>query len=188
MFCLSIIPMVNPGFRKPLMETYELNSGWIFKSTDSLNWMPAKVPGCVHTDLLAHNIIEDPFYRLNERDVQWVDKKDWEYQTTFTVSQEALSKQRIALDFKGLDTHADVFLNGVPILKTDNMFREWFVDCKGYLKDGENTLRILFHSPIKVGLEKYDNYPYVVHSSSNDLAEIGQVPGNKLVSPHLRKA
>ncbi|MDP4185256.1 MAG: glycoside hydrolase family 2 protein, partial [Bacteroidota bacterium] len=43
-------------------------------------------------------------------------------------------------------------------------------------------------SPIKVGLEKYDNYPYVVHSSSNDLAEIGQVPGNKLVSPHLRKA
>ena len=55
----------------------ELNEGWKFKQARLTNWYPATVPGVIHTDLLANKIIEDPFFRLNERGLQWIDKEDW---------------------------------------------------------------------------------------------------------------
>ncbi len=174
--------------KKALVTAQELNTGWQFHEADSTNWMNAQVPGCVHTDLLRLGIIEDPFYRLNEHDVQWIDKKDWVYQTTFSVSKEMFKKDRISLNFKGLDTHADVYVNGEKLLEADNMFRGWEVDVKSAVKEGDNELKIYFHSPIKVGMEKYQNYPHEVHSSANDLAEIGQVPDSMRVSVHIRKA
>ncbi len=187
---LTTVYMLNACQQKqtPLMKVKSIDQGWQFSPVDSVNWMEAEVPGCVHTDLIRNEVIEDPFYRLNEHDVQWVDKLDWVYKTTFRTGHNWLTKDRVALDFKGLDTHADVYVNGHQVLVADNMFRGWMVDVKEYLEEGENELKIYFHSPIKIGLEKYDNYPHVVHSSANDLAEIGQVPGNKWVSVHLRKA
>ncbi|NPA35877.1 MAG: glycoside hydrolase family 2 protein [Chlorobi bacterium] len=171
-----------------LVTKSEINSRWQFSEAGKNDWKSAKVPGCVHTDLIEHKVIEDPFYRLNEHNVQWIDKKDWEYKTTFDVGNDILKKEHVILDFKGLDTYADVYLNEKLILNADNMFREWKVDCKEMLNKGENELRIYFHSPIKIGLEIYDNYPYVVQSSPNDLAKIGKVPGDKWISPHIRKA
>ena len=89
------------------------------------NWYGATVPGTVHTDLMDNKLIDDPFYRLNERGVQWVDKEDWIYRTTFDVAPELLAKRNIVLHFEGLDTYADVTLNGKKVLAADNMFREW---------------------------------------------------------------
>jgi beta-mannosidase len=166
----------------------EINNHWKFRDSETESWLEAKVPGCVHTDLIRNKVIEDPFYRLNEHKVQWVDKKDWIYETTFEILPELLDKDRVVLEFEGLDTHAEVSLNGRKILEANNMFREWTVDVKARLKAGPNTLRIYFHSPIKTGIEKYDNYPHRVETSFVDLAEIGQVPEGKQVSPHLRKA
>jgi beta-mannosidase len=174
--------------KNEIVKKTELNSGWQFSEAGNNDWKSAKVPGCIHTDLMAHKIIEDPFYRLNEHKVQWVDKKDWVYKTSFSVSDDVLAQEHVVLDFKGLDTYADVYLNGKEILKADNMFREWRVECKDLLKKGENELKVYFHSPIMTGLKIYDNYPYVVQSSANDLAKIGKVPGEKWVSPHVRKA
>ena len=54
----------------------QINTGWKFKAFDDTSWLAASVPGTVHTDLIDNGIIEDPYYRLNERKVQWVDKKD----------------------------------------------------------------------------------------------------------------
>ena len=53
-----------------------LDQHWEFRQADTGTWMPATVPGTVHTDLLANHRIEDPFYRLNERQLQWIDKTD----------------------------------------------------------------------------------------------------------------
>ena len=166
----------------------EINENWTFTQAGEDDWKPATVPGTVHTDLMENDVIEDPFYRLNEHDVQWVDKKDWEYKTTFEVDDKIWNRDQIELYFKGLDTYADVYLNGEKILAADNMFREWQIDVKNVLQKGENELHLLFHSPIKIGLEKYDAQGYVIPVSSNDLAEIGQVEGNKMVSIYTRKA
>ncbi|MDX2430297.1 MAG: glycoside hydrolase family 2 TIM barrel-domain containing protein, partial [Bacteroides sp.] len=84
--------------------------------------------------------------------------------------------------------HADVYLNEQLILEADNMFREWEVDVKGILHPGSNELKILFHSPIKTGLEKYDNYSHRLETTEYDLAKIGEVAGEKAVGSHLRKA
>ncbi len=170
------------------MTTSHLINGWEFRQAGEKEWMPATVPGTVHTDLLASGKIEDPYYRLNERQVQWIDKVDWEYQTFFTVDEKLLEKDRVVLYFKGLDTYAAVTVNGTEVLRADNMFREWEADVKSCLKPGENQLHILFSSPIKEGIRKYDASPFVIPVSGNDLAEIGEVEGGKMVSVFTRKA
>ena len=85
---LSIIAILSlsAAIASPLRQT--LHDGWQFKQKRGANWYNATVPGVVHTDLMANDIIEDPFFRLNERTVQWVDKEDWEYVTTFTANED----------------------------------------------------------------------------------------------------
>ncbi|BBE18515.1 beta-mannosidase [Aquipluma nitroreducens] len=171
-----------------LMVATKISANWTFHQADKEEWLPATVPGCVHTDLLANGKIEDPFYRLNEHKLQWIDKVNWEYKTTFNIDPDAIKRDRIALDFKGLDTYADVFVNGTQVLSADNMFREWLVDVKPQVKEGANELRILFRSPIIEGLKKYDANGYVIPVSDNDQAINGEVPDGKMVSVYTRKA
>lgn len=164
----------------------EIKSGWMFRQADSSKWYPATVPGCVHTDLLDNSLIKDPFYRTNEKDLQWIDKTDWEYESTFNLEDSFLKYENIELICEGLDTYADLYLNGKKILSADNMFRQWKENCKSYLKPGENKLRIYFHSPIKIDLPKFDSLPYTL-PASNDQSQTGQM-GNKQVSIFARKA
>lgn len=164
----------------------ELNEGWKFKQARLTNWYPATVPGVVHTDLLDNKIIEDPFFRLNERGLQWIDKEDWIYETTFQLSPEMMQKQNIGLLFKGLDTYADIYLNDTKVLTTNNMFRQWDAPIKPLLKEGENRLKVYFHSPVKVDVPKWDALPYH-YEASNDQSENGGLLDKK-ISVFARKA
>lgn len=143
--------------------TQKLTANWIFQEQDDAKWYPAKVPGEVHLDLMANKLIPDPFYRDNEKKVQWIEKENWDYQTTFNVLPNVLSKTNIELVFDGLDTYADVYLNGKLILKADNMFRQWKVDVKQLLKPSANKLYIRFRSAQNVvdSLAKADQ-PYFI--------------------------
>lgn len=163
-----------------------IDKGWTFKQVRGNNWYPATVPGVVQTDLMDNKIIEDPFFRLNERNIQWIDKEDWEYKTTLNVSPDIFNKDNIELDFKGLDTYADVYLNDSCILKADNMFREWTVNVKNLLKKDDNELRVYFHSPIKVDLPKFEALKFPVEAG-NDQSENGGI-FDKKVSIFARKA
>ena len=168
------------------MIQLEINKNWQFRKADENKWLPAQVPGTVHTDLLTNKKIADPFYRTNERDQQWIDKVDWEYKTNFSVDNQLLQKERIELVFKALDTYADVYVNGMLLLSADNMFREWKADCKNMLKKGENEIMVHFFSPVMVDLPKLEKLGYQLPAVS-DQAEIGGL-GNKLVSIFARKA
>ena len=72
--------------------------------------------------LIAHDKLPDPFYGMNEQKIQWVEKEDWLYRTSFVLTEEQLHHEGVYLVFEGLDTYADVFLNGSLLLKADNMF------------------------------------------------------------------
>jgi beta-mannosidase len=124
----------------------ELNKNWQFKNQKESKWYKATVPGTVHTDLLANKLIPDPFYRDNESKLQWIDKADWEYKTVFNVDAQTFAKKNIELVFEGLDTYADVFLNGKLVLQANNMFRGWTVDVKPIIKRTNNVLIIKFAS------------------------------------------
>lgn len=167
-------------------QTDTLSSNWTFRQVRTNIWHKATVPGVVHTDLIANNIIEDPFFRLNERAVQWVDKEDWEYKTTFDLSSEMFNRQNIELTFYGLDTYADVYLNDSLILKADNMFRTWTVNVNGVAKAKGNELRVYLHSSIKVDIPKFDalDFRYV---SDNDQSANGGI-FDKQVGIFARKA
>ena len=124
----------------------ELNKNWQFKNQKENKWYKATVPGTVHTDLLANKLIPNPFYRDNESKLQWIDKADWEYKTVFKVDAQTFAKKNIELVFDGLDTYADVYLNGKLILQADNMFRGWTIDVKPFIKRIKNVLLIKFAS------------------------------------------
>ncbi len=138
-----------------------LNSGWSVRRTagpaleDELNaeeserlagGLPATVPGCVHTDLLAAGLIPDPFAADNELRVQWVGHSDWEYSATFVVDAALLAQPNIDLVAEGLDTVAEVTLNGAPVGRADNMFRTWRWPVAAQLVEGENTIVVRFRS------------------------------------------
>ncbi|KXX67692.1 glycoside hydrolase family 2 protein [Flammeovirga sp. SJP92] len=149
-------------------EIIQLHKGWSFKQVNTTKWHKASVPGTVHSDLINNKIIKDPFYRVNEKAVQWVGEKDWEYKTNFTVSKVTLAKDNISLNFDGLDTYADVYINDILVLEANNMHRGWKVDCKELLREGENTVRVYFHSVFKKDMPKYLNAPFKLQAWPNN--------------------
>ncbi|KKI89164.1 beta-galactosidase [Bacillus sp. SA1-12] len=159
---------------------------WHFKQSDNQEWLPASVPGCVHTDLLANKKIADPFYGTNELDLQWIDKQDWEYETIFDIPDHLMNTSRLHLVFNGLDTYADVYLNDEKILEANNMFRTWQADVKALVKKEKNRLTVFFRSPIKEDLPKLEKLGYDL-PAGNDHSEDGGL-GDKKVSIFARKA
>ena len=126
------------------------NARWSFRdaSTRSSAWLPAQVPGCVHTDLRRAKKIPDPFFGTNELDLQWIEERDWEYRADFKVSPTLLAEAVVELCADGLDTVATVFLNGAKIAATDNMFIAHRWDVRRHLRPGANELRIRFRSAL----------------------------------------
>ena len=175
-----------------MRASIELRGPWWFRrlpsdgaspqgpGSDTDVWMPATVPGCVHTDLQASGRIGDPFYGQNEKDQQWIDEYGWEYRTSFPADDALMSRARLELVWKGLDTYARVLLNGAPILSANNMFREWRVDAKPLLRLGENTLVVQFRSPIAEVKAAYDRLGYVLPATNDQ--------GAPMVSMFTRKA
>jgi beta-mannosidase len=178
--------LVVPG--QVSVSERSLNENWKFKEQGTLKWLAAKVPGCVHTDLIENGIIEDPFYRLNESKVQWIDKKDWVYLNQFEISKEEFEKTNHELQFEGLDTYAKVYLNDSLILNSNNMHRTYNVDVKKFLKKGVNYLKVILESPIRKGIGMYDALDYKIPVSANDQAEKGEVTEGKRISVFTRKA
>ena len=167
------------------MQVVDIDGKWSFRQVGTDEWSPATVPGTVHTDLLANGKIEDPFYRTNEKELQWIDKEDWEYRCRFSVGPEMAEFGRWRLELPGIDTYADVYVNDSLVLQADNFFRQWAVDVEGLLRPDSNELRIYFHSPVKVGLGKLQAHGYPL-PASNDQSENGGL-GDQKVSIFTRK-
>ena len=153
-----------------------LTGKWQFREAGTDEWLPAQVPGSVHTDLLALGRIPDPFVADNELRVQWVAERDWEYRLTFQATPDLPAEERVFLVCDGLDTLADVTLNGQPLGHAENMFRRYRWDVTPLLVEGENELRIFFPAPVTYIRARQAEQPLVCPSQS--------IPGG----PYLRKA
>lgn len=129
-------------------ETINLNADWQFSESGKNEWNTAVVPGSVQRDLIRLEKLPDPYWRTNEKLVQWVEDKNWDYRKSFQVTAEQLKHDDALLIFKGLDTYADVYLNGSKILSAENMFIAYETSVKSLLKVGENKLYIRFYSPV----------------------------------------
>ena len=135
-------------FAKSPYKIMFLNDNWQFSQTNKDEWHPATVPGSVQRDLIKLNILPDPYYGTNEEKVQWVEDENWDFQKSFNISVSDLEYEDALLSFEGLDTHADVFLNGSKLFHAENMFVKHEKSVKELLREGENKLYIRFFSPI----------------------------------------
>ena len=151
----------------------DLGGEWEFRQSGDPMWRPANVPGCIHTDLLEQGMIEDPFYGRNEKSLQWIGEKDWEYRKTFYIGKDSDGVSNVWLVLEGVDTYATVSVNGLPVCETDNMFRTWRTDIKEFLKTGENELKISFESVFRKDIPKYLDAPYRLQAwPNNDQSDI----------------
>src|SRR5690606_14336852 len=117
-------------------------------------WMPAHVPGSVHLDLMEAGRIPDPFHGTNDRACLWVENQDFVYKTSFILpgDWEAPSSQpgvRIELVFEGLDTYAQVYLNGAFLGERTNAFLPMTIDVTDEVRPGENVLVVHVDACVK---------------------------------------
>jgi beta-mannosidase len=127
-----------------------LHAGWTVRpaggeSIIGTEPVPATVPGCVHTDLLAAGLIPDPYLDDNELRLGWIGRTDWSYETVFSWAPEEAA--RTDLVCAGLDTVATVELNGAVLGETANMHRRYRFDATAALRAGANRLAVRFAAP-----------------------------------------
>jgi len=155
------------------------------QQAQSVHWHAASVPGAVHTDLLAHGLIPDPYVGAPEAGLQWIGLADWEYATRFDVDAATLARGHAELVFDGLDTFAEVSLNGQEIIRTDNAFRTWRVPVAGRLRAADNVLRIVFRSPIRTLLPQVYALPQPI--AGNYPSPYGDEPAEAMTGNFARK-
>ncbi len=132
-------------------------------STWKMDFMEHKglqcVPPCsVYSVLLDNKLIQDPFYGVNEQEITRLSENDSKFYTEFTVTEE-LEQEYAELEFYGLDTVCDIFLNGKRLAHTENMHRKYTFSVKNHLRRGQNRLELYFSSPIRCFRERYQQHP-----------------------------
>jgi beta-mannosidase len=176
-------------------EGFVIDKGWRFRLVpgnahggahpEAAPWHKAAVPGTVHTDLLANKLIPDPYVGAPEAGLQWIGLGDWEYRSSFDAPRSALASARSDLVFEGLDTFAEVWLNGAKVLDADNAFRSWRVPVQGKLRAKGNELRIVLHSPIARLLPEVQAMPHKL--AGNYPSPYGDEPKDAMTANFVRK-
>ena len=144
------------------MKSIDLAGDWRLVRMSTQESVPAAVPGDTHSALLAVGKIPDPYWGMNELEVQEIGREDWAYERELAVDRQLLDATRLELSFDCLDTIADVFLNGKKVGRADNMFVRWKFDVKRALVPGRNTLRVQFTSAENAAIAAAKKLPYPV--------------------------
>jgi len=194
LFALAVIALL-PSLASAL-TTQSLDAGWQFRIAPgdvhakdhprAMQWSQATVPGSVQTDLTALKLIPDPYWRDDEAKIQWVGLSNWQYRESFNVDPATRARAHVDLVFAGLDTFADVYLNGHKILSADNMFRRWRVPVKPLLHAGANTLEVRLYSPIERLRPWLLKQPYALPGEFD--SAFGDEPKGKQTANYVRKA
>lgn len=148
------------------MRKINLNENWELQANSHNQHLSVSIPASVVHTYLEEGVIEDPFYRDNEEKGLVVAANDYLFLKTFNVEEELLNEEYLALVFHGIDTIADIFLNGEKILSVDNMHRSYEVDVKHLLKQENNQLEVKLYSPLNYiqDKQKENSLPGVSHA------------------------
>lgn len=124
-------------------------------------YLDARVPGDVRTALRSYGLI-DGYYLGKDLDKErWIEESDWLYVRDFFCGPSLEGKENV-LCFDGIDTLAEVWLNGALLGKTDNMFLQQRFDVGDILRyGGYNTLAVKILSPVEStkGADRTGIYP-----------------------------
>lgn len=150
------------------MNKIDLNKNWYIRCAENETCFQADVPATVVAALYENKVIEDPYYGENEWKTYEVLKKDYEFTNTFAVEREILDADQVLLRFEGVDTAVDIYLNDKLLAFVNDMHRTYEFDVKNLLVEGENRIRIFFHSNIEYALSQHAKEPYYSTSDTVD--------------------
>lgn len=154
-----------------------IDKNWRMKKPADKEYLPCgSLPVSVYQTLIDNEKIENPYYRENEYKYRDISADDYDFKTVFTVDKDVLSHDRVYLQFDGIDTLSDIYVNNIYIGSTDNMFRTYRFDVKDKLTCGDNKLKISIKSPIKYINKEYEKRP--IYGVDTTMAGY----------PHIRKA
>lgn len=147
-----------------------LNSDWLLTGTDNdadrtLN-VPFNVPGDVHSALLAHGVIDEPYYQDNEYAVDWVHQRVWEIEKKFNVL-DVDTAQFYILRLDQVDCIAGIYINDNLVGTTSSQFIHYAFDVSSHLRTGENTLRIRFEVTADVAAKQAKDSAFVLPHTPN---------------------
>ena len=118
------------------------------ESLNKLNKIPAIVPGCFERDFSAAGLLpEDLFYSDNILQV-----RKFEDLHLFYVKSFVSDKKEGVLTFEGVDTLANIYLNGSLILSCDNMMIAHQVQVSNLQQENELIVHI---RPVVIEAQKY---------------------------------
>ncbi len=140
-----------------MSKTLTLHENWTVKQEGKA--LSATVPGDVTLDLWKNGVIKNPYYGMNHKDLRWIINSDFEYQTTFDLSKEIYESEDIVLEFDGIDTFADIYLNGAFLGHTEDMFLKYSYSVKGIAKREGNVLTVKLLSTGQA-MDKIDDKGY----------------------------
>jgi beta-mannosidase len=144
----------------------DLAGQWFLASLDGEYACGMNVPGDAHSALIKARIIPHPYVGRNELDVRWVAERDWKIERRFQVA--GAKDNAWQLDLTSVDTVADIEINGRHVLHAENAFVHLQCDVTKDLREGENTIAIIFHSNIKAAAEKAMAQPFPIpYTASN---------------------
>ena len=143
---------------KPNVVAQLLNQGWTLAGdTLDIN-MQVDVPSVVQQSLYENGVIPHPYLGTVENQLLWISDHPWDYSLHFDVDKEMLEKQNVELVFEGLDTYAEVKLNGEKLFFADNQFRVWKHEVKDLLKKKANLLEVHFPRYDSTQLALYEQH------------------------------
>ncbi len=108
--------------------------------------MSVKVPGSVQYTLRDAGIIPDWNAGLNFRECEWVENRDWIYETDIPDSWMQSGKT-CRLNCQGLDYAGSIFVNGEFVSDFAGSHIPHIFDITPFLNDACNKLRIVFTPP-----------------------------------------
>ena len=155
----SLLMMLSCGDKhaNPLIQN--LNDSWNV-TTDTLDInMQVDVPSVIIADMYEEGLIPHPYYSDVEPSLLWIPQREWVYTLNFDADDNVIKEDVIELVFEGLDTYADVWLNGKHLFYADNMFRTWTCDVEDILKEKDNNIKIKFYPFDKVRDSLIETYP-----------------------------
>lgn len=133
-----------------------LNGKWKVYDTEKEFEFLGTVPGTVQGDIVEQKLMPHPYIGLNEKLFRRLENKTWVYEKVFFI--EKLEKKSYFLVFEGIDTVSEIYLNDTYLGNTENMFLTYRYDVSDILKEGENKLRVVIHSPTKHAKKLEDIY------------------------------
>lgn len=150
------------------MKKQLLNGEWTMTRVKTGDTYAVSVPSDNYTQLLAAGAIPDPYYGTNEKDVQWVGAEPWAYERSFSLAESDVRAKHILLACDALDTLCEVFVNGKSVGRGENAFIRYEFDVKGFVTAGENTVKIVFDSPVEYALRLQKEKPLPKNNNGTD--------------------